>query len=406
MNNKKIERNLLLGTIITNMADSILYILTVWYFNENYSSPIMLSIVFSIVSIVDAFSFLLGPIIDRTTTKINLFCMSIIQAVLLCILFLLVFCLSMSNLTKGILLVIILTLTYIASAVIYPSGKKIIPIIVEKDRLVKVNSLFSTCEKVLDVFFNAISTVIISFLRESTAIMIILLLFLLSMRFYYYISRGISDISNKQEETYSFVEYIADLKVGITEVKKHREILKIFIPIIVVNFFYGIAIVILPIVAKKYINTEAYGYGSLLICASIGGVLGTFIVGRMKDVMNKYSALTAFCLLTAGISWMLMILSIKDAYFLSFIFIFISNASICMMNVIFVALIQASIEIDLLGRVSTLTESMASAMVPIGNIAGGILVLFMSSIYVEMLYGLALIICSVPYLINKKTFNK
>lgn len=400
------ETNLLIGTIITNMADSILYILTVWYFNENYSSPIMLSVVFSIISIIDAFSFLLGPIIDRTTAKINLFCMSIIQTVLLCFLFIFTFCLNMSNIARGVLLVVILSLTYIASAVIYPSGQKIIPMIVEKERLVKVNSLFSTSEKVLDIFFNAISTVIITFFHDSFTIMIILLLFLLSIKFYYYVSRRVSGEGKSQEETYSFTEYITDLKAGIIEIKKHKEILKIFVPIIAVNFFYGIAMVALPIVAKKYISAEAYGYGSLLVCASLGGVLGTFIVGKTKNVMNKHSAFTAFCLLAAGIAWMLMTLGIKDAYILSFIFIFISNASISMMNVIFVVLIQTSIEINLLGRVSTLTESLASVMIPAGNIAGGVLILFISPISAEMLYGFALIICAIPYLVKEKTLIK
>lgn len=404
MNSKRLETNLLLGTIITNMADSILYILTVWYFNENYSSPIMLSIVFSIISIIDAFSFLLGPIIDRTTAKINLFCMSIIQTVLSCILFLLTFCLSMSSITKGVLLVVILTLTYTASAVIYPSGQKIIPMIVEKDRLVKVNSWFSTSEKILDIFFNAISTVIIAFFNDMNTIMIILLLFLMSIKFYYYVSRRVNDVSKSQEETYSFGEYITDLKAGFVEIKKHKEILKLFLPIIAVNFFYGIAIVALPIIAKKYISAEAYGYGSLLVCASIGGVLGTFIVGKLKNIMNKHAVFTALCLLVAGMFWIFMTLSIRDAYILSFIFIFISNASICMMNVIFVVLIQTNIEIDLLGRVSTLTESLASAMVPAGNMAGGILILFINPISVEMLYGFALIICAAPYLIKKKRF--
>ena len=79
MENKRLEFNLLAGTMITNMADSIFYIFTVWYFNEKYESTILLALVFSAIAIIDAFSFLFGPFIDRTTAKVNLFFMSIVQ---------------------------------------------------------------------------------------------------------------------------------------------------------------------------------------------------------------------------------------------------------------------------------------------------------------------------------------
>ena len=96
INTRKIERNLLAGTLITNMADSIFYIFTVWYFNEKFESTVLLGLVFSTISIIDAFSFLLGPMIDRTTTKINLLLTSICQTVLTAILFI-VLCLSNLN---------------------------------------------------------------------------------------------------------------------------------------------------------------------------------------------------------------------------------------------------------------------------------------------------------------------
>ena len=401
MENKRLEFNLLAGTMITNMADSIFYIFTVWYFNEKYESTILLALVFSAISIIDAFSFLFGPFIDRTTAKVNLFFMSIVQVFLTAILFGALLCSDLNEVTTGILLLVLLLITYAASTIIYPSGQKIIPRLAEKDRLTKINSRFKTCEKILDIFFNAVSTVIISFFHDKIIVVTILLLFLLATKFYSYIARHLKEDHTGSTEEYSFGTYVADLKDGICAIKDNKGILKLFIPIVIVNFFYGIAMLVLPIVAKKYICSEAYGYGSLLVCSSIGGVVGTFLIGKIKNAMKHYNRITALCLLIAGISWLGMAYTLDKAIILSYILIFISNAAICMMNIVFVVLIQNDIEEKLLGRVSTLTESMASIMIPLGNFVGGGLVIYFNPVYVEGIYGIALVLCSLAYILNK-----
>ena len=340
--------------------------------------------------------------IDRTTTKINLFLMSVCQVMLTLILFIILCLINLNSYVRGIALLILLIFTYIASAIIYPSGQKIIPAIAGEERLVKVNSVFRTCEKILDIFFNAVSTLIITFLHEKMIVAVILLLFLLAVRFYFCISKDFVENQTDMEEDYSVKEYISDLKDGILAVKDNKNILKLFIPITIVNFFYGIAIVVLPYVAKIHICNEAYGYGSLLVCSSLGGVTGTFLIGRVKEAMKHYNQITALCLMTAGVSWIGMTVALNKQVILSYIFIFISNMAICMMNIVFVALIQKSIEEHLLGRVSTLTESLASIMIPAGNLVGGILLICINELYLEAVYGLALIICSFAYFTNKK----
>jgi Tfp pilus assembly protein PilO len=95
-----------------------------------------------------------------------------------------------------------------------------------EERLVKVNSIFRTCEKILDIFFNAVSTIIITFLHEKMIVAIIFVLFLLAVRFYFYISKKFVENQTDSEEDYSVKEYITDLKDGIWAIKENRNILK------------------------------------------------------------------------------------------------------------------------------------------------------------------------------------
>ena len=63
LQNQSLSR-LLLGRILTNVADSFINILIIWYFNEQYHSPVLLSVVFAVTSGIDALSFLLGPLVS------------------------------------------------------------------------------------------------------------------------------------------------------------------------------------------------------------------------------------------------------------------------------------------------------------------------------------------------------
>ncbi|GAA6493603.1 hypothetical protein K280104A7_31670 [Candidatus Bariatricus faecipullorum] len=70
----------------------------------------------------------------------------------------------------SVLLLAVLFLTYGASTIIYPSGEKLIPVLVKEEKLVQTNSLFMTTEKVLDTAFNAVSAILISFLTGTTLV--------------------------------------------------------------------------------------------------------------------------------------------------------------------------------------------------------------------------------------------
>jgi hypothetical protein len=405
--NRKIGFSLLGGRILTNLADSILYILIVWRFNEQFSSPILLSLVFMTTSIIDSFSVFLGPIVDRTKPKFNLCFMSLLQAISVTVLLVVSLFMDETKFAFNLLLLVFLLIVYTASSIIYPSGSKLIPAIAEDNRLVQVNSLFRTTEKVLDVSFNAVSTVIISFWKLDYSLFLILCLFYIATRLYRLVAKGLenddAEHSSKQEtqESYSVHAYLLDLRDGIREVNYHPDILWLFLPLTVLNLFYGIAAVGLPIISATYISDKAYGYGSLLMCSSIGGVLGALLIGKFAESINDPKKYACIFLMVAGVAWLFIPVTMPFCFILSYPLIFINNCAINMMNVMFISLIQKQIDASLLGRVSTFTESLVSVMVPIGNFLCGLLLLVVSPLFTELLYGIALILCSVAYLFVK-----
>jgi hypothetical protein len=405
--NKKIGFSLLGGRLLTNLADSILYILIVWRFNEQFSSPVLLSLVFMTTSIIDSFSVFLGPIVDRTTPKFNLCFMSLLQAISVTVLLVVSLFMDETKFAFNLLLLVFLLIVYTASSMIYPSGSKLIPAIAEENSLVQVNSLFRTTQKVLDVFFNAVSTVIVSFWKLDYSLFLILCLFYIATRLYHLVAKGLesddAEHSQKQEtqESYSVHAYLLDLRDGIREVKDHPDILWLFLPFTGLNLFYGIAAVGLPIISATYISDKAYGYGSLLTCSSIGGVLGALLIGKFAESINDPKKYACIFLMIAGVAWLFIPITMPFCFLLAYPLIFVNNCATNMMNVLFIALIQKQIDTSLLGRVSTFTESLVSVMVPIGNFLCGLLLLVVSPLFTELLYGIALILCSVAFLFGK-----
>ena len=277
----KEEKTLLSGRILTNMGDSMFFMMVLWYFNEEFSSPMLLSLVFAISSLIDMLSFLLGPIVDRTSAKWNLFLVSMLQTVSVFLLWILINFLNKD--ISSFLLLFCLIIVYTISMIIYPAGEKLIPVFAKEKDLLKVNSLFQTSEKVLDILFNAVSTILISFLGFNIILMFVILFLGVATKLYQVVSISVEKIGNIEsnnnlEHGYSFYRYINDLSDGIKEMKSHSEILKLFLPLSISNLFYGIAIVGLPIISQVYISTQAYGYGTLLMSSSLGGMLGAILI--------------------------------------------------------------------------------------------------------------------------------
>lgn len=397
----KEEKILLGGRILTNMGDSMFFMMVLWYFNEEFSSPMLLSLVFAISSLIDMLSFLLGPIVDRTSAKWNLFLVSMLQTVSVFLLWILINFLNKD--ISSFLLLFCLIIVYTISMIIYPSGEKLIPVFAKEKDLLKVNSLFQTSEKVLDILFNAVSTILISFLGFNIILMFVILFLGIATKLYQVVSISVEKIGNIEsnnnlERGYSFCRYINDLSDGIKEMKSHSEILKLFLPLSISNLFYGIAIVGLPIISQVYISTQAYGYGTLLMSSSLGGMLGAILIGKFESSIQNPRKYACAFLMIAGVAWTLIPITMPKYFLISYICIFISNCAINMMNVMFISLMQKQIEQSLLGRVSTFTESLVSIMIPFGNMLGGFLLVHCSVLFVVILYGVALMLCGITYL--------
>lgn len=394
---KNISR-LLIGRIATNIADSLFYITILWYFKIIFHSPMILSLVFIADSTIDMCAFIFGPLIDRVYIKNLLKYVTVGQIILSIVASILFHFKNWKTLTL-VLLLLTYILSTIGSTLIYPAEEKILPSIVNKNKLTKVNSLFQVTYRILDLFLDALATVIVTYFSFNKAMVISAFVFTIALGFYtkLYLPRNL--IVSVKDHDYFTGKYLQDLLKGWYVLKNKGRILLLIIPLSVTNLFYGIASVGMPYFSSQYLTKSAISYGGLELFSSIGGLLGSLIVSKIDTLKPNLEQLIVICLGLAGISVVLEALVANYIPWLILIFALSSAFWISIMNINFEVLIQESFSPRKLGRIETINSSIINCMIPIGSFLGGLIVQHFGAGIAILLQGLAEVLTAIFYLI-------
>lgn len=395
---------LLIGRIATNIADSLFYITILWYFKTTFHSPVALSLIFIADSTIDMCAFLFGPLIDRVYIKKLLKSVTIGQTCLSLVVTLLFYFEDCNQ-----IVLVLLLLTYVSSTIgstlIYPAEEKILPLIVNKDKLSNVNGLFQLTYRILDLFLDALATLLITYLSLSATMIISAFVFATALCFYTKLYLPKDLIVAEKDEKYFTGKYLHDLLKGWQVLKNEGKILLLIIPLAVTNLFYGIASVGMPYFASQYLTKSAISYGGLELFSSIGGLLGSLIISKIGILKQKLERIVVICLGLAGISVILETMIANSIPILILVFALSSAFWISIMNINFEVLIQESFNLHILGRIETINSSIINCMIPIGSFLGGIIVQRVSASFAISLQGIAEVITAVFYLLvfNKKS---
>lgn len=394
---KNISR-LLIGRIATNIADSLFYITILWYFKIIFHSPMILSLVFIADSTIDMCAFIFGPLIDRVYIKNLLKYVTVGQIILSIVASILFHFKNWKTLTL-VLLLLTYILSTIGSTLIYPAEEKILPSIVNKNKLTKVNSLFQVTYRILDLFLDALATVIATYFSFNKAMVISAFVFTIALGFYakLYLPRNL--IVSEKDHDYFTGKYLQYLLKGWYVLKNKGRILLLIIPLAVTNLFYGIASVGMPYFSSQYLTKSAISYGGLELFSSIGGLLGSLIVSKIDTLKPNLEQLIVICLGLAGISVVLEALVANYIPWLILIFALSSAFWISIMNINFEVLIQESFSPRILGRIETINSSIINCMIPIGSFLGGLIIQHFGAGIAILLQGLAEVLTAIFYLI-------
>ena len=145
-----------------------------------------------------------------------------------------------------------------SSSFSYTIQETLIPKIIEKEKVVFVNSIFEFSSRILDSFINSISSIMIAsfgifiVFRYNLLIYFLSILVLLTLK----LNLDKNNVNNKEiskKEKYNFKNYKYELKEGIKFLNNNKLLKDIAFIFLIVNFFNAIQAVAYPIYSKNFL---------------------------------------------------------------------------------------------------------------------------------------------------------
>lgn len=378
---------LFLGRLVTNAGDSMYFIATMWLVYELTGSPFYTGLAGFLVQIPTALQFLTGPLVDRWPLRPLLVITQLVQG--LCVLVVPIAAWT-GHLTVWVVLSLMPLLTLI-NQFVYPAQAATLPRIVEKDQLVRANSLFSTAYQGVDAALNAASGVLIALVGAVTLYLINAATFAVAIVLFLGLTIPTKTAVQPTDEAKSDptvggkarndqVEsdgpgYLARLQEGLSYV--HHSLLgTLLIGAVVANFTYGLMIAALPEFSSLRGGPEIYGL--LMAAMAAGNLIGAAFAPFIDDLPVGWASIGGFS--TAAVFWFgALIVSWQPAVVGLFVLSFIPVRAT---NVMLNSLIQTAVAEDMLGRVASVISSVSTVAVPVGSLIGGILATNFGSTFV------------------------
>jgi MFS family permease len=364
-----------------------------WLIFELTGNSVFTGIAGFLTMVPSGLQFLIGPYIDKANLKKVMIVSQLTQFAL--IISIPIF--YHYNFLNVYTLLFIMFAASCASAFAYPAQMSLLPRIVNKNSMTRANSLMALAYQGTDILFMAISGVLITITATHVVLFYNSFLFLVTSILFTKIRyKNLRSHENPtpNENIYELIKnYYSELTEGFSYIRNSL-IPQILLGSIIANFLIGAFIVSLPSYAQDRGGVEFYGY--YLAAFSAGSLVGSLLALLLKEV--KIGKLTIIGFLFSGLVWLASGL-ISNPY-ISVILLGLASIIMGITNVIFMTLIQNSVDENILGRVISLIVSLTVVATPLGNLVGGFVSEWLGSIYAFIGAGIGLIYVSLYWLSN------
>lgn len=374
---------LLVGYSISQFGDRLNQVALLWYVYQvtgSSQSVAFISIFAALPYLM--FGFIAGSIVDRYNEKFVLIFSDLIRFVLMFLLFFI----TIADFKEIYILAIIIFLSSCASTFFEPAKNKIVTKIISKENLLTANSKLSSWQQLARLFAPLLSGMIMTKFHPSYLFLTDSITFLLSLLFlllipYKFDKNHLIKQSNSQGKD-KFTK-------GLSFFMTFRKLFYLLILFSVTNFlFYGISVVIPPVLSKDVYNSSSYGYGLMLSAFSGGLLLGALILRKIKISASSKSFL--ICILLGGLSFMLIGFSnsLEYAAMLFFFCGFFFNIS----SILFITKLQTEIPVNSQGSAFSLVNTLTIGISPLSTAAISYFITTINSKQLVVYCGLGIVV--------------
>lgn len=371
---------LLTGRIISNAGDSLYYVAAMWLVFDLTGSAAFTGLAGFLIRAPSVLSVLIGPLVDRWALRRVLVASQGINAVVV----LIVPLAFVADRLSVWLLLAILPVVTLVNQFMYPAQNAVLPQLVDERDLTPANSLLAAGYRGADTVFNAASGVLIALIGAITVFVLDAVTFLVAMLLFAGIVVPSDEGGADGTDADGGGSYLADLREGLTLVYG-SSLVPLLVGVFVTNLTAGALLGVLPAFADTIGGADVFG---ILMAAYAGGTFAGIVLASRLD-RHGFGQVISVTFPLAGLAIVLALLSpwftvMVALFFLSFI-------PVGSFNVLFWSLLQSTVEVDLLGRVSALAKSVGTVAIPVGSLAGGLVADWIAVWVVVLSWGVGLL---------------
>lgn len=351
-----------LGQLVSLLGSRFHEIASMWYIYQVTGSPLKMGItlVFSTLPAVILSPFA-GAAADRYDRKKIIVLSDFANGGIVGVITILIYTGSM----EIWMLYLLAGLRSVASTFFGPAVMAITPSILEKEQLLKANSMNQLSRDFTGILGYAVGGTLIAVLGIPGLFLFDSISFILSAISEMFITVPVikngavkkADMKNEIMESISFV------------LKKKELLHFVIVGGLIINFFLAPLEIYITLFAGQRLNLGSEGYGILLAAITAGSLIMTIFISAIGKRFSFYT-LTFLGLTLEGV--FMMLLSSSFTFHTSLAVLALMGASICVCNVSLHTVFQNLIPNEMMGRVGGILNTICQATIPLGYFTGGL----------------------------------
>ncbi|MFW9949390.1 MAG: MFS transporter [Candidatus Thorarchaeota archaeon] len=377
----------LLGQQFSLLGSSLVFFVITWWITIETNNPFILSLASVLYFIPQiAIAPIAGVLSDRMNRKLIIISIDAIQALVTLILFLLFWL----NITDIWTVLFVNTIRSILQAFHVPTYNAIVPSMVPKNRLTRVNGLSSLSSSLVFLIGPILGgTLFELFQRDIKSILLIdIFTFFLALLPLLFISIPKTRQKHIEKEKPSFLK---DFKIGVTTLKTVPGLLSLILLATIFNFLMRPFTELLPYFIYDIHDGTALELAFVVAFISVANIVGGFINSLRKNWIHKTTIIMS-CSIGLLIGYSFLLFTPYRLFFLMGIGLFIQGISFSFIINNYMTILQSAVPHDKVGRIVSIDQFLTFAFMPLGSIVSGILatVIGIYSLYlIFIIFGMA-----------------
>ena len=364
------------GQLISLLGSSIIHFVVIWWIKEitpdiNDASFLLgLANFFGMLPLI-VLSPIAGVFIDRWNRKYIIAIADFMQA-LITFWLIMIFILG----TEEVILVILInSLRGVCQAFHFPTVKAVIPIMIPKDKLSRMNAIDYGFNGLIQIAGPAVGAFFYELFPIANILWIDIITFFIAIipLLLIKIPKINQNFAKDQKKNTSFFK---DFSQGIRGLKQVPGLVILLILISIINFLGVPFGTLLPIFVGDIHKGDAFAYAFVVGLMQLGMIIGSVIATIKKDFKNRVLVIMS-CILISIVGFLMSTLSPIGNFVIIGIGGMIRASAVPLINTNFLTIIQLHVPPEKQGKVMSIVVSLAWAVIPPGSLMAGSLAAIM-----------------------------